>query len=77
MELHLPDIDGSELLCVLHEDKARRAIPVIIISADATPDQVARLKAAGARGYLTKPLDIEKFRQVVEENLTSKFSTTL
>jgi DNA-binding NarL/FixJ family response regulator len=40
---------------------------VVIISADATSRQIERLMAAGARAYLTKPLDIQEFFKIVDE----------
>ena len=70
LDLHLPDINGDEVLRLLHEDANTHEIPVIMVSADATPNQIERLKAQGARDYLTKPLDIKRFLEVVEENLT-------
>jgi response regulator of citrate/malate metabolism len=40
---------------------------VIVISADATQSQVRDLMAAGAHAYLTKPLDIQQFLSVLDE----------
>jgi len=39
---------------------------VIILSADATPGQISRLLAAGARAYLTKPLDVQELLAKVD-----------
>ena len=50
----------------LQEDPATRHIPVIVISADATSGQIERLMAAGARAYLTKPLDVKEFLDVLD-----------
>ncbi|HWO72002.1 MAG TPA: ATP-binding protein [Dehalococcoidia bacterium] len=69
LDLHLPDIPGVEVLERLRSDPATKFIPVIVTSADATPGQIARLRAAGADDYVTKPLDIPKFTQVVRERL--------
>jgi CheY-like chemotaxis protein len=69
LDLHLPDIPGEEVLRRLREDPVTRGIPVIMISADATQGQVKRLLAAGADHYLTKPLDVKSFVQVVERTL--------
>ena len=38
----------------------------LVISADATPRQTARLLAAGARDHLTKPLDVDQFLASVD-----------
>ena len=67
LDLHLPDLPGWEVLAQLQRDRATANIPVIIISADATGRQIKRLMAAGARGYLTKPLEIEQFFKAIEK----------
>jgi PAS domain S-box-containing protein len=69
LDLHLPDMPGVEVLQSLQANKTTRSIPVIILSADATASQIDRVKLAGARAYLTKPLDVKKFLQVVQEFL--------
>jgi protein-histidine pros-kinase len=70
LDLHLPDIQGLEVLEKLRADPATLGIPVIVTSADATPGQIARLKGAGADEYLTKPLDIPQFADVVRKRLS-------
>jgi PAS domain S-box-containing protein len=67
LDVHLPDLPGSEVLTELRRDETTRDIPVVVISADATARQIDRLMAAGAHAYLTKPLDITALSQVVEE----------
>ena len=57
-------LDGLEVL-----DRLRQVhpdLPVLVISADATPRQIQRLRLAGARGYLTKPLDLDEFLEKVD-----------
>ena len=61
LDLHLPDIDGSEVLRRLQLYPETRDIPVVILSADATPGQVDRLREAGAYSYITKPIDVDAF----------------
>lgn len=69
LDLNLPDLPGHEVLQRLRADPQTRDIPVVVISADATPGQVERLRAAGARAYVTKPLDIPRFLAVLDEHL--------
>jgi CheY-like chemotaxis protein len=69
LDLHLPDMSGMDVLRAVQADPRTRDIPVVIISADATPGQIDRLLAAGARTYLTKPLDVQRFLAVVGEFL--------
>ncbi|MEI7663247.1 MAG: PAS domain S-box protein, partial [Bacteroidota bacterium] len=67
LDLDLPDIPGIEVLADLREDPQTRAIPVVIVSADATIQEIEKLKKAGALGYLTKPIDIAAFLEVVDK----------
>jgi len=67
LDLHLPDLAGWEVLSRLQHHDATRDIPVIVISADATSRQIRRLMTAGARAYLTKPLDMLEFSRVIDE----------
>jgi len=69
LDLHLPDIEGAEVLRRLRESPETREIPVVVVSADATPRQIDRLRADGARDYLTKPFDVKKFLALVDEIL--------
>jgi PAS domain S-box-containing protein len=57
LDLHLPDLDGQEVLRRLRGDPLTKEIPVIVLSADAMPGRIRRLRDAGADEYLTKPLD--------------------
>jgi CheY-like chemotaxis protein len=69
LDLNLPDMHGSEVLKQLQSDPVTAAIPVVVLSADATPSQIERLLTAGAKNYLTKPYDIDQFLTVVDEYL--------
>ena len=66
LDLHLPDIAGDEVLRQLRDDPQTSAIPVVVVSADATAGQIRRLLAEGARAYLTKPLDVGELRGLVD-----------
>jgi PAS domain S-box-containing protein len=69
LDLHLPDIDGEEVLRRLRGGERTRDIPVIVLSADATPTQIERLKRRGAEDYLTKPLELGPFVTAVAQAL--------
>jgi PAS domain S-box-containing protein len=66
LDLHLPDMPGWEVLRELQQHETTRNIPVVIVSADATSRQIKRLLGAGARAYLTKPIDVAEFFRVIE-----------
>jgi PAS domain S-box-containing protein len=68
LDLHLPDMKGEEVLRRLRADSASREIPVVILSADASPGQIRRLMSLGANDYLTKPLDVTRFIEVLGDS---------
>jgi signal transduction histidine kinase/DNA-binding response OmpR family regulator len=70
LDLHLQDLPGTEILHRLKAHKDTHAIPVIILSADASERQIEELREAGASDYLTKPLDVRRFLEVLAANLT-------
>jgi CheY-like chemotaxis protein len=63
---------GDEVLRHLRGDPRTQRIPVIVISADATPGQIRNLLATGARAYLTKPIDVSRFFEAVDQALAER-----
>jgi PAS domain S-box-containing protein len=61
LDLNLPDVHGSEVITELKNNDKTKNMPVVILTADATPNQMKRLLDAGARAYLTKPIDLISF----------------
>jgi PAS domain S-box-containing protein len=72
LDLHLPDLPGWEVLRHLQAEESTSSIPVVAVSADATPRQVERLLKGGARAYLTKPLEVDRFHALLREILEPK-----
>jgi PAS domain S-box-containing protein len=66
LDLHLPDGFGLEVLTALKNDPLTASIPVVVLSADASPHQIERLLAMGAAGYLTKPLSLEEILTLLD-----------
>jgi PAS domain S-box-containing protein len=69
LDLHLPDMHGDEVLARLRGDPATADIPVIVLSADATTRETTRFLENGVVAYLTKPLDVPQFLEVLERTL--------
>jgi two-component system sensor histidine kinase RpfC len=57
VDLHMPDVSGLDLLQQLRlmEAGGRRRTPVIVLSADVTPESIQACERAGARAFLAKP----------------------
>jgi CheY-like chemotaxis protein len=69
LDLDLPDIAGHEVLARLQAHPRTQAVPVVVLSAQATRSQVQRLLGVGPREYLTKPLDELQFPTVLDAQL--------
>ena len=71
LDLHLPDFSGEEVLRRLWQDPGCRSIPVIVMTADATPGTTRRLQAAGAMAFLTKPIDVRGVLDLLDRVLNN------
>jgi signal transduction histidine kinase/ActR/RegA family two-component response regulator len=69
LDVHLPDASGLDFLKLAKANPETRHIPVIMISADATPEQVDACLSAGAACYLTKPVQILALLQQIDDLL--------
>jgi CheY-like chemotaxis protein len=76
LDLNLPDMHGSEVLQRLREEPTLREVPVVVVSADALSRQIERLKSLGAQHYLTKPLNVRHFLDVMQELLELEKQTS-
>jgi PAS domain S-box-containing protein len=65
MDINLPGMSGIEALKILREDPATAHIPVIAISANAMPRNVEKGLQAGFFWYLTKPIKVKEFTDVL------------
>jgi PAS domain S-box-containing protein len=66
LDLHLPDMSGIDVLNRLRADPLTSDIPVVVVSADATPQRMQRLDASAVAAYLTKPIDVRELLRVIE-----------
>lgn len=72
IDLHLPDGLGETLVQAVKSDPRLMHIPIMILSADALPETIARLNNYGIDQYLTKPLDVAVFNKHLKELLSSQ-----
>ncbi len=66
LDVNLPGLDGFEILSVLQRDPLTKDIPVLALSANAMSHDVEKGRQAGFCEYLTKPLNLEHLRSVLE-----------
>ena len=66
-DLDMPEIDGFQLLTLLKSTGLTQDIPVIICSGTTDMTSKYLVLTLGAVGYLQKPLNLEKFRELMDE----------
>jgi len=66
MDINLPGISGIDALEILRKDSAMAHIPVVAISANAMLGDIKKGMDAGFFRYLTKPINVEEFMDVVD-----------
>jgi CheY-like chemotaxis protein len=68
LDVMMPDLDGWSVLAALREDSELAEIPVIMVT---ILDEHRRASALGASGYLTKPIDRERFHRLLDRFRTA------
>ncbi len=69
MDINLPGISGIKALRILEEDPTTAHIPVIALSANAMPRDIAKGLDAGFFRYLTKPIKVNEFMETLDVTL--------
>ena len=67
LDLNLPKMDGREVLAAIKEDDELRRIPVVVLTTSDLEDDVTRSYSLHANAYVTKPVDFERFVDVVRQ----------
>lgn len=66
LDLNLPKKDGREVLTEIKSDEKLRSIPVVILTTSDAEDDVARAYQMYANCYVRKPIDLNRFIEVVK-----------
>jgi signal transduction histidine kinase/ActR/RegA family two-component response regulator len=66
LDLHLPDMQGGEVLKRLKAEPATAGIPVAVLSAEAAPTVIRSMRESGVVAYLTKPLNLTEVGRLVD-----------
>ena len=67
LDLNLPRMDGREVLAELKADDALRKIPVVVLTTSEAEEDVVRSYSLHANAYVTKPVDFDRFIDVVRQ----------
>ena len=69
MDINLPGISGIDALKILREDPSTAHIPVVALSANAMPRDIAKGLEVGFFSYLTKPIKVKEFMETLNAAL--------
>ena len=65
LDIHMPKMDGLQVMSVLK--KRKQSIPVIVISANLSDENLEKLIQLGVKEFLSKPFDIKTLYQAVNK----------
>jgi CheY-like chemotaxis protein len=67
LDLNLPRMDGREVLQAIKSDPDLSSIPVVVLTTSENEDDVLRSYSLHANAYVTKPVDFDRFIEVVRQ----------
>ncbi len=67
LDLKLPKISGHEVLATIKQDDHLKMIPVVVMTTSAAESDRARAYEHHANSYVVKPLDFDRFRELVKD----------
>jgi len=70
-DYHMPGMNGVELIGKLRKTAATRFTPMLVLTTDSESTKRQSAKAAGATGWLVKPVDPASLLQVVKQLVPS------
>jgi two-component system, cell cycle response regulator DivK len=69
LDLDMPVMDGRAAMRALHSDPKTYRIPIIVLTAHASPQDVAEARLCGCCAYETKPIVLRRLVERIEETL--------
>jgi CheY-like chemotaxis protein len=67
MDMMMPEMDGYDAIPLIKQLESRRRTPVIAVTAQAMVGDREKCLAAGADGYISKPIDVDKLLQLLKD----------
>jgi len=68
---NMDGMSGFDLLKHVRADEAARAVPFVLVTAEAKPENILAAKAAGASAYLVKPFKLDALETTLEAALAA------
>ncbi|WAC41845.1 response regulator [Pedobacter sp. SL55] len=67
LDMMMPDLDGYQAMAKMREDEQLKDLPVIAVTAQAMLGDKERCIAAGAAGYISKPVNVEELVKLLNK----------
>lgn len=67
LDLELPGRDGREVLAEIKADDSLCSIPIVVLTSSTAEEDVETTRRLEVEGYMTKPVDLEKFLSLVRQ----------
>lgn len=67
LDIHMPRMDGYEVVERIRADPALRSLPVVVLSTSSDAADVRRMYALGCSSYMTKPVRFERFIEAMQQ----------
>lgn len=67
MDINLPGVDGTELLLRLRRNPSTAGLRILAVTAHAMKGDAEGFLAMGFDGYVSKPIEVKRFRQIVRK----------
>ena len=65
LDIHMPEMDGIEMLRRLSEEDLWKRIPVIMVTTEGREQVIEEAKRLGAKGYVKKPFNPEQIKEIL------------
>ncbi|KQP12061.1 response regulator [Pseudorhodoferax sp. Leaf265] len=67
LDVRLPKVDGYEVLRVMRSEATLKAVPVVMMTSLAEPQDMDRGYESGANAYVVKPIGLQQFHATVQK----------
>ena len=69
MDIQLPEISGLDITKQLKQDETLKSIPVVAVTAFAMKGDEQKIREGGCEDYISKPISVSRFIEVVKKYL--------
>jgi CheY-like chemotaxis protein len=69
-DMHLPYMDGYELMTTLRNESKTKSTPFIFITADIEKPKMSEALSKGAKEYITKPFDLDELLEKINKSVS-------